>query len=165
MKSFSILKPIIVLLILFSSVKSISQTMISNQTNFLKITNQFSVEDFEKVKEFILEKGTRKTYRNFDNNNPFYDFGKFLGYLGADIGQQNIYNDPKISDFNELTLKDNDHYYKILIVRKGDIQDSKKGIQNGMQENEVYFVDVYQTGFDKIQDLLLEYLNLIKAIN
>ena len=108
--------------------------MNSSQTNFLKITNQFSVEDFEKVKEFILEKGNTKTYRNFDNNNPYHNFGKFQGYLGADIGQQNIYNDPKISDFNELTLKDNDHYYKILIVRKGDIQASKKGIQNGMQE-------------------------------
>ena len=131
----------------------------------MKITSQFSVKDFERIKQFILKKQYRKTYRNFDNNNPFYDFGKFQGYLGADIGQQNIYNDPKISDFNELTLKDNDHYYKILIVRKGDIQASKKGIQNGMQENEVYYVDVYQTGFDKIPVLLLEYLNLIKAIN
>ncbi|MDR6759902.1 hypothetical protein J2Y38_000081 [Flavobacterium sp. 2755] len=131
----------------------------------MKITSQFSVKDFERIKQFILKKGNRKTYRNFDNNNPFYDFGKFQGYLGADIGQQNIYNDPKISDFNELALKDNDHYYKILIVRKGDIQASKKGIQNGMQENEVYFVDVYQAGFDKIPVLLLEYLNLIKAIN
>lgn len=131
----------------------------------MKITDQFSVKDFEKVKEFILEKGNRKTYRNFDNNNPFYDFGKFQAYLGADIGQQNIYNDPKISDFNELTLKDNNDYYKILIVRKGDILASKKGIQNGMQENEVYFVDVYQERLDKVPDLLLEYLNLIKAIN
>lgn len=165
MKSFSISKPIILLLILLSFVKSISQTMSSNETNFLKITNQFSAEDFENVKEFILEKGNRKTYRNFDNNNPFYDFGKFQGYLGADIGQQNIYNDPKISDFNELTLKDNDHYYKILIVRKGDIQASKKGIQNGMLENEIYLVDVYQTGFSKIPDLFLDYLKTLKKIN
>lgn len=164
MKSFSISKPIIVLLILFSFVKSICQTMTFNQTNFLKITNQFSVEDFDKVKEFILEKGNRKTYRNFDNNNPFYDFGKFQSYLGANIGQQNIYNDPKISDFNELTLKDKDHYYKILIVRKGDIQTSKKGIQNGMQENEVYFIDVYKERLDKVPDLLLDYLKLLQDI-
>ncbi|MCP2029793.1 hypothetical protein L1276_004987 [Flavobacterium sp. HSC-32F16] len=94
MKSLSNSKPIIVLLVLFSFVKSISQTMTPNETNFLKITNQFSVENFEKVKEFILEKGNRKTYRNYDSNNPFYDFGEFQSYLGADTGQQNINNDP-----------------------------------------------------------------------
>ncbi|WDF58267.1 hypothetical protein PQ462_16245 [Flavobacterium sp. KACC 22758] len=134
-----------------------------NQTNFQKITNQFSVEDFEKVKRFILKKGKRKTYRNYDNNNPFYDFGKFQSYLGSDIGQQNINNDPKLSDFNELTLKDNNHYFKILIVRKGDTQALKKGIQNGMLENQVYFVDNYQIGFTKISDLLTNYLKILQS--
>ncbi|MCP2029794.1 hypothetical protein L1276_004988 [Flavobacterium sp. HSC-32F16] len=70
-----------------------------------------------------------------------------------------------MSDFNELTLKDNRHYYKILIVRKDDTQASKKGIQNGMQENEVYFVDVYQQGFDKVPDLVLEYLKTLRNLN
>lgn len=140
-----------------------SQNMNFNQTNFQKITNQFTVEDFEKVKEFILKKGNRKTYRNYDNNNPFYDFGKFQSYLGSDIGQQNINNDPKLSDFNELTLKDNNHYFKILIVRKGDIQASKKDIQTGMLENEVYFVDNYQIEFNKISDLLTNYLKILQS--
>ncbi|WP_343694703.1 hypothetical protein [Flavobacterium sp.] len=165
MKSLSISKSVIFLLVLLNSVNSFCQTMTSNQTHFLKITNQFSVEDFEKVKEFILEKGNRKTYRNLDNNNPYYDFGKFESYLGADIGQQNIYNDPKLSDFNELTLKDNNNYFKILIVRKGDIQALKRGILDGMKENEIYFVDIYQTGFIKIPDSLLDYLKYLKEIN
>jgi hypothetical protein len=164
MKLFAISKSIIFLLMLFSFVKSTSQIMTSNQTNFQKITNQFSIEDFEKVKEFILKKGNRKTYRNYDNNNPFCDFGKFQSYLGSDIGQQNINNDPKLSDFNELTLKDNNHYFKILIVRKGDIQALNKGIQNGMQENEVYFADVYQKGLDNQIEILSEYLKLLRDL-
>ncbi|WP_276381827.1 hypothetical protein [Flavobacterium sp. H4147] len=138
--------------------------MKSSQTNFLKITNQFSIDDFEKVRGFILEKGQRKTYRNYDNHNPYYDFKKFEAYLGADIGQQNINNDPQLSNFNELTLKDDNQYYKILIVRKGDIQASKKGILNGMQENETYYVDAYQKTIKEIPDVLLGYFDLLQNI-
>ncbi|WP_343618727.1 hypothetical protein [Flavobacterium sp.] len=138
--------------------------MKSNQTNFLKITNQFSVDEFEKVKGFILEKGQRKTYRNYDNHNPYYDFKKFEAYLGADIGQQNINNDPQLSNFNELTLKDDNQYYKILIVRKGDIQASKKWILKGMQENEVYYTDAYQESIKEIPNLLFKYFDLLRKM-
>ena len=62
-----------------------------------------------------------------------------------------------------MTLKDNNHYFKILIVRKGDIQASKKGIQTGMLENEVYFVDNYQIEFNKISDLLTNYLKILQS--
>jgi hypothetical protein len=139
-----------------------AQKMNSNPEPFKKITNQFSVEDFEQVKTFILEKGIRKTYRNYDNNNPFYDFGKFQGYLAADIGQQNINNDSQLSDFNELTLKDANQYYKILIVRKGDTKASKKGILKGMQEGEVYFIAVFETV--KNSNILFEYLKIMKEV-
>ncbi|MFB9076370.1 hypothetical protein ACFFLS_19130 [Flavobacterium procerum] len=131
--------------------------------NFLKITNQFSAQDFEKLKIFILKKGNRKTFRNFDNNNPYYDFGTFEAYLGADVGQQNIYNDEKLSDFNEMTLRDENLYYKIVIVRKGDIQSSKKGILDGMTENEVFYTGVYQEDLSHIPALLLEYLERLKT--
>lgn len=106
--------------------------------HFQKITNQFSVEDFEKIKSFILKEGNQMTYRNYDNQNPYYNFKEFEVYLASDIGQQNINNDPKLSDFNTLTLKDNNQYFEIIIVRFGDIKANKKGIVNGMQENEVY---------------------------
>ena len=127
--------------------------------HFLKITNQFSVEDCEKVKNFILKEGNRKTYRNFDNNNPYYDFKKFAVYLGSDIGQQNINNDPKLSDFNTLTLKDDDQYYEIIVIRTGDIKAKKKGIVNGMQENEVYLTDYGRNDLDKISNQLIIYFN------
>ncbi|SHM33707.1 hypothetical protein SAMN05444387_2238 [Flavobacterium pectinovorum] len=135
------------------------------QNQFVNITNQFSVEDFEKVKSFILKEGNRKTYRNFDNNNPYYDFKKFATYLASDIGQQNINNDPKVSDFNRLTLKDEDQYYEIIIVRNGDIKAKKKGIVNGMLENEVYLTDYGRNDLDKIPNQLIIYFdNMLKLI-
>lgn len=133
------------------------------QNQFVKITNQFSVEDFEKVKSSILKEGNRKTYRNFDNNNPYYDFKKFAAYLASDIGQQNINNDPKVSDFNTLTLKDEDQYYEIIIVRNGDIKAKKKGIVNGMLENEVYLTDYSQNDLHIIpSELIIYFADMLK---
>lgn len=124
------------------SFSNVTAQKMNSKTNihFLKITNQFSVEDFEQVKNFILKEGNHRTYRNFDNNNPYYDFKKFAAYLASDIGQQNINNDPKQSDFNTLTLKGDDQYYEIIVVRTGDIKAKKKGIVNAMQENNVYLL-------------------------
>lgn len=150
------------------SFSNVTAQKMNSKTNihFLKITNQFSVEDFEQVKKFILKEGNQRTYRNFDNNNPYYDFKKFAAYLASDIGQQNINNDPKQSDFNTLTLKDDDTYYEIIIVRNGDIKAKKKGIVNGMHENKVYLTAYSQKDLDKIPNQLIIYfddmMNLIK---
>ncbi|MDW8851011.1 hypothetical protein SD960_12975 [Flavobacterium sp. MMLR14_040] len=127
--------------------------------HFLKISNQFSVQDFEQIKNFILKEGNQKTYRNFDNNNPYYYFKKFATYLASDIGQQNINNDPKVSDFNTLTLKDDNQYYEIIVVRTGDIKAKKKGIASGMLENEVYLTDYGRNDLDKIPNQLIIYFN------
>lgn len=127
------------------------------QNDFIKITNQFSVQDFERVKSFILKEGNRKTYRNFDNSNPYYDFRKFEAYLASDIGQKNINNDPKLSDFNEITLKDDNQYYQIIVVKIGDIKEMKKGIESRMQENEVYLTAYNQKDLDKIPNQLIDY--------
>jgi hypothetical protein len=147
---------VFVVLISFSNLSAQKMTS-KTQNQFVKITNQFSVEDFEKVKSFILKEGNRKTYRNFDNNNPYYDFKKFAAYLASDIGQQNINNDPKVSDFNTMTLKDDDRYYEIIVVRTGDVKVKKKGIVNGMQENEVYLTDYSQNDLYVIQSQLIIY--------
>ena len=150
------------------SFSNVTAQKMNSKTNihFLKITDQFSVEDFEQVKKFILKEGNQRTYRNFDNNNPCYDFKKFAAYLASDIGQQNINNDPKQSDFNTLTLKDDDTYYEIIIVRNGDIKAKKKGIVNGMHEDEVYLTTYSQKDMDKIPNQLIIYfddmLNRIK---
>lgn len=157
----------LLLFFIIISFSNLSAQKMNSKANihFLKITNQFSVEDFEKVKNFILKEGNQKTYRNFDNNNPYYDFKNFAAYLASDIGQQNINNDPKVSDFNTLTLKDDDQYYEIIIVRTGDIKAKKKGIVNGMLENEVYLTDYGRNDLDKIPNPLIMYFDdMLKLI-
>lgn len=79
----------------------------------------------------------------------------FDAYLGSDIGQKNINNDLKLSDFNQLIIKDDQSYYEILIVRKGDIVAKKSWIINGMEENEVYLTDYGQENIDKISTQLI----------
>lgn len=152
------IKHLLFFLMLISFSKITAQKMNSKtQNHFIKITNQFSMQDFERVKNFILKEGNQKTYRNFDNNNPYYDFKKFEVYLASDIGQKNINNDPELSDFNTMTLKNDNQYYEIIAVKKGYIKAMKKGIESGMTENEVYLTDYDQNALDKIPDQLIGY--------
>jgi hypothetical protein len=135
------------------------------QNHFIKITNQISVEDFERVKSFILKEGNRQTYRNYDNDNPYYDFKEFEAYLASDIGQKNINNDPRLSGFNTMTLKRDNRYYEIIEVRIGDIKAAKTGIIKGMKENEVYLTAYNQGDLNEIPTELTDYLEDIKKVN
>ena len=133
---------------------------------FIDISKILSVNEFEKIKNFILKKGDRQTYRNFDNDNPHYGFNGFEVFLASDIGQKNIRNDPAKSDFNELTIYDRKasiQYYRIFIVRKGDIKSNKFGIKKGMKEGKVYLVDVYENGINALIKILPKYLEKIKT--
>lgn len=52
--------------------------------NYIHLQNpkeEITIEDFEKVKHFILQYGNRKTYCNRYNCNPHFDFGEFDAYL------------------------------------------------------------------------------------
>ncbi|WP_157814136.1 hypothetical protein [Olleya sp. Bg11-27] len=73
--------------------------------NFTNVSDVISFEEFEQIKAFILKNGDKMIFRNFDNNNPHYKYVNCDVFLGADIGQRNINNDPDISDFNQLTIK------------------------------------------------------------
>ena len=142
------------------------EEMIDNSSNeYLEITENFSVQEFEVVKTFILENGDRQTYRNLDNNNPHYSFDGFEAYLNAEIGQGNINNDPKISDFNEITLRDSDampQYYTIHIVRKGDIENEEIVVFEGMKEEKVYLLNPYEDDIDLMERNLNGYIEAIK---
>jgi hypothetical protein len=141
---------------------SAQSTKMNNKNNFLNITEYLSVARFEKIKHFILAHGNRQTYRQYDNDNPYYKFENFDVYLGADIGQKNINNDPKVSDFNELMIRADMVYYSVIIVRKGDIAAEKFWIEKGMKENEVYFTNPLPESsfaYKEIPPQLIVYIN------
>jgi len=123
------------------------------------------VEEFESIKEFILTKGDRLTYRTFDGNNPHYKFEYFDVFLNADIGQRNSNNNPSISDFNELVIYDRDSeimYYHIVIVREGDIAAKKSRVNERMKEGEVYLIDIDEEGIRIMRRNVPEYLKKMK---
>lgn len=133
---------------------------------YADITGTFSMNDFEVVKTFILNNGDRKTYRNFDNNNPHYSFNGFEAYLNAEIGQANPNNDPTISDFNQITIRDRNadpQYYYIHIVRKGDNNntDINKPFE-GLKEEKVYLLNPHDDDINIMKNNLIRYIEVLK---
>ncbi len=153
-------------------VKSSSKNNENLSMNFTAISTMVPPIKFEKIQRFILKNGDRRTYRNFDNHNPHYKFSNCEVFLGADIGQRNGTNDPAISNFNQLTITDYEatlRYYELIIVRKGDLEAKKAWIREGMEEEQVYLVDVYGKGLALLKNNLPIYLEQIekelKAVN
>jgi hypothetical protein len=70
----------------------------------MDITNDFSVNNFEKIKNFVLKNGDRAFFCNMVNNNPHYKFDTIADvYLMPEGGQKNINCDPALSDFDANT--------------------------------------------------------------
>jgi hypothetical protein len=132
-----------------------------NMDEFIEITDILSIKEFEKIKNFILKKGDRRFYRNYDSGNPHFHFNDFHTYLNSEIGQRNIDNDPEISDFNEITIHDwNEHdlqYYTIKIVRKGDVKNELIYVEEEMKENNVYLLNVYEKDLNLLLKNLKEH--------
>ena len=133
---------------------------------YIKITDQLSFQDFENIKIFILGYGDRLTYRTFDSNNPHYSFEGFECYLNSEIGQENMNNDPLISDFNQITIQDLGkifNYYNIQIVREGDKNNSKINVKDGMKERNVYLLKYYENDLKLMKDSLTKYIDIIQT--
>ncbi len=159
------MKILLLVSLLLSGCSASKPTGKMDNRSFENISTFFSTEVFEMVKNFILTKGDRKTYRNFDNRNPHYSFVQFEVFLGSDIGQQNINNNPELSDFNQMTIVERNgtvRYYEMIIVRPGDIEKRKAWIQKGMKEGEVYLVDVYGQGLDKMKGDIMGLLRMLQ---
>lgn len=148
-----------------NSTKNMNTEKKNTKNNFINVTDFIEILEFKKIKEFILEKGDKMTYRNFDNNNPHYQFENFDVFLGSEIGQKNINNNPEISDFNQLTIFDansNVRYYELILVKKGDLKKEKYWIKKGMKEEQVYLVDSYNKGLNLMKGNLSNYLKKIR---
>lgn len=142
------------------------KNIISIESDFEDISDLISMMEFEQIKNFVLKNGNRQFYRNIDSNNPHYKFEDFDVFLAADIGQKNINNDPDISDFNDLTIRTMNfsiRYYKLIIVREGDLKNNKAWILDGMKENKVYLVSTYNKEMEVMKKNLPKYLAQIKS--
>jgi hypothetical protein len=138
----------------------------NNSDEYRDITKNFSIQEFEAIKNFILENGDRQTYCNMYNNNPHYSFEGFEVYLNPEIGQGNINCDPEISDFNEIVIKDQNadpQYYYILIVRQGDLENKEIffSVPAGMKEEKVYLLKYYEYDLDLMESKIYVYIELI----
>jgi hypothetical protein len=137
--------------------------MLQTEQNFMNITDHFSLAQFEALKEKMLKNGDRKTYRNYDNQNPHYILNDVDLYLNAEIGQKNINNDPKMSDFNEITVNDSINYvtFTIRIVREKDFENKQIYIHEGMEKNRIYLMNDYQNINEALKKEICEkYLNV-----
>ena len=163
MQKISILLSISALVLSCNSSKSMLIKEQESNDNYTDISSLLSVNEFEEIKDFILEKGNKMTYRNIDSNNPHYKFNNCDVFLAADV--VNINNDPKISDFNQLTIVDwdsNIRYYGIVIIRKGDLNANKAWITKEMKEKRVYLVDNYNKGLELMKANLPNYIKQVK---
>lgn len=72
---------------------------------YVDVSELFSKKDFEKLRKFIFKNGDRRTFRNFDNNNPHYSFENFDVFLGTGDQRSVFENDSlKQKDFTELVI-------------------------------------------------------------
>ena len=65
-----------------------------------------SIEEFRRIRDFVLAQGDRMTWCNMYNDNPHYAFYGFDVFLNPDLGQRNINCDPAISGFDTLVIRD-----------------------------------------------------------
>jgi hypothetical protein len=137
--------------------------MLHTEQNFIDVTDHFSLDKFEVLKEKILKNGDRETYRNYDNQNPHYVLNGVDLYLNAEIGQKNINNDPELSDFNEITVNDGINHvtFTIRIVREKDFENKQIYIHEGMEKNKIYLMNHYKNIKEALKKEIIEgYLNV-----
>jgi hypothetical protein len=135
--------------------------------DFRDITNQLSLQDFEKIKMFILDSGEFEPFFNKYQQQPIYSFDGFSATLLPEIGQLNITCDPEISDFNQLVIYDSDlqsKYMYFLIIRLGDF--NRENIElpdyDGLKENKVYLLRYSDYDLDEMEDKSEYYITQMK---
>lgn len=146
--------------------KEVIEEVTTNE--YADITETFSMNDFEVVKAFILNNGDREVYRQIDGEHPHYSFDGVEAYLNSENIVKNPNNDPAISDFNQITLRDRNadpQYYTIHIVRKGDSnnRDISRPFE-GLKEEKVYLLNTYENDIELMKNNLKEYIEAIKKV-
>ena len=84
------------------------------------ISEILSKDDFEKIVQFVLDNGDRKTYCNMYNNNPHYKIDKFDIYLNP-VSQLINFTKDRLSflvhDYDEITIMDYNSSYLYYFIK------------------------------------------------
>lgn len=83
------------------------------------IIQTITVERFDRLVRFVIERGDRQTWCNMYNDNPHFAFGALDVFLNPDVGQRNINCDPARSGFDEVAIRTHGKPYA-LAKRRGD---------------------------------------------
>lgn len=132
------------------------------------ISNLLSTQEFEEIKDFIIQHGNTRTFRNYDSNNPYYAFKNVDAYLGAEIWQKNSFNDPLISDFNSITIQRTEKpyiHYEIIIVRDGDIKNKDIHTPHWVKENWIYVFQSKKVFLPNEKNFIQVIADILKEIN
>ncbi|MCF8358391.1 MAG: hypothetical protein K9H26_06505 [Prolixibacteraceae bacterium] len=164
MKYFLLILPIFILCCCNDNNRDLDENV---SKKYIELTDNFSFQEFESVQEFVFENGDRQTYCNLYNDNPHFSFNGFEVYLDPETGQENMNCDPEISDFNQIVIVDLDvslQYYRLLIVREGDLENGKIffSVPEGIEENKIYLVNTDQKDVDLMIKNVLELIEKIK---
>lgn len=134
-----------------------------DETRYVNITEIIPVDVFEKITNYLLNKGDRKTFRNIDSDNPHLKMEGFDVFLGPE-SRLNTRCDPELSDFNELVIYDPSEtvqYYHLIIVRNGDKSKENIDLPHWLEEENIYLWDPYQKDVEKMKEGMLPYLRQI----
>ncbi len=88
-----------------------------------------TVENFLRIKAFILSRGLRQTYCNMFNDNPYYPFANFNVYLNPP-SQLNINCDTGRSDFTAIVIQTSKGFNEYRDIRMGEKGDKLTLIQH-----------------------------------
>jgi len=91
----------------------------SKEQDFTNVSSIFTPSIFKKIRAFLLENGKPQTFRNLDNDNPWYNFTSLDVFFGPSRKHSFVLKDFREDDYYEMTIRDNDgSYYQFIYFEK-----------------------------------------------
>lgn len=150
----------IALLISFTFFSLAMCTAKDKRPESIDISNSCSVEQFNEIVHFILQKGQRQTYGNMYNNNPFYQFGKIEVYLNPKRQFPSKEEEKEPSTYTSILFVDRNargekHIFMYSDIRKDD-EAKKIYLDSEMYETEETMQQRYKIVETYLQKILRE---------
>lgn len=117
-------------------------------SKYVDVTDDFSVKDFKKLRKFILKKGTGRSFRNIENNNPHYQFDDLGCYLASSTVRHLDHKKSLAAEkYDELVIWGKGQYSLYLF------DENRPNANPYLENDKVYFMKHHLE-----RDLLLSYL-------